>query len=264
MGKIQNIVIVGGEKGNPARFTTLIEPTKLNRNMGMAITSIFHGEIFNIHNGNNKITFIINNEEEPILITHDEQIDIPTDLPTPQIENIIIPQGRYESVHSVLKAIVYAVKVRFSNKRGSPRFQVAIDKNNVITITITGMRIQVIGMNESPWNMVAVYEDILPGPGVQTVDKNFDKCIEPAFLYGSIVENSYINGNLSRNLGVIPLSRSSGWSFHEFSYPNYVPIDIKEFSSILLELRNMEGKYVTFDPKYRAVISLSIKPINTS
>ena len=126
------------------------------------------------------------------------------------------------------------------------------------------MRIQVIGMNESPWNMVAVYEDILPGPGVQTVDKTFDKCIQPAFLYGSIVENSYINGNLSRNLGVIPLNRNSGWSFHEFSYPNYVPIDIKEFSNIILELRNMEGKYVTFAPKYKAVISLSIKPINTS
>ena len=262
MGKIQNIVIVGGEKGNPARFSTLIEPTKLNRNMGMSITSIFHGEIFNIHNGNNKITFIINNEEEPVDISHEELI--PADLPTQQIGSITVPQGRYENVHSVLKAIVNAVKGRFNNKRGSPRFQVAIDRNSVITITITGMRIIVIGMIESPWNMVAVYEDILPGSGVQTMDKTFDKCIEPAFLYASIVENSYINGNLSRNLGVIPLSRSSGWSFHEFSYPNYVPIDIKEFSSILLELRNMEGKYVTFDPKYRGVISLSIKPINTS
>ena len=263
MGKIQNIVIVGGEKGKPARFSTLIEPTKLNRNMGMAITSIFHGEIFNIHNGNNKITFIMNSDDQ-IVTSHEDQI--PSDLLPQQIliGNITIPQGRYESVHSVLKAVVNAVKVRFNNKRGSPRLQVSSDKNNVITITITGMRIIVIDMIESPWDMVSVYEDILPESVIQTVDKTFDKCIEPAFLYASIVENSYINGNLSRNLGVIPLSRSSGWSFHEFSYPNYVPIDIKEFSNILLELRNMEGKYVTFDPKYKAVISLSIKPINTS
>ena len=51
------IVVIGGTgKGeNPAKLHTQIEPVRLGKDMSMAITSISHGELYNVHSGNNKI-----------------------------------------------------------------------------------------------------------------------------------------------------------------------------------------------------------------
>ena len=52
---LQSITIIDGRDANPAKLQTQLEPVKLNQGMTMAITSIAYGEIYNIHDGNNKI-----------------------------------------------------------------------------------------------------------------------------------------------------------------------------------------------------------------
>ena len=50
-----SIVVVDGKGGNPAKLHTQLEPIRFDKDMSMAITSISHGEIYNVYSGNNKI-----------------------------------------------------------------------------------------------------------------------------------------------------------------------------------------------------------------
>jgi hypothetical protein len=54
----------------------------------------------------------------------------------------------------------------------------------------------------------------------------------------------------------------SHWSFYEFNNPVYIPIDVKQFSKIIFELRDINGRLITFDPNFKTIINLHIKPIN--
>ena len=62
---------------------------------------------------------------------------------------------------------------------------------------------------------------------------------------------------------MVPIRLNEDWSYHEFAHQNYVPIDIKEFSKILLEIRDINGKYVKFDPRYKTIITLRTKSIES-
>ena len=53
------IVIVGGKDGNEAKLETRLNPTRLDSNKGIALTSIYHGEILNIHDDNNTVHFSV-------------------------------------------------------------------------------------------------------------------------------------------------------------------------------------------------------------
>ncbi len=57
---------------------------------------------------------------------------------------------------------------------------------------------------------------------------------------------------------------NSGWNYHEFNNPVYVPIDVKQFSKIEIQLRDMNGEFIKFDPAFKTIINLHIKPINRS
>ena len=131
-------------------------------------------------------------------------------------------------------------------------------------IKITPRNMSLIIDKTTPWSLIGLgsHSSIRKNKTLQVRNVIFSKSIEPAFLYSNIVENSYINGKLSRNLATIPLSLRSGWNFYEFKYPVYIPIDVKEFSKILLELRDMNGKLIQFDPSFRTILNLHIKPIN--
>ena len=271
MSEIQNIVVIGGEKGNPAQFNTRIEPLKLDRAMGMAIMSIYHGEIFNIHDGNNKIHYIIEDDGSFSISPYQNGETDDAAILTGASKTFTIPTGRYPSVYSLLKTVADAVQ-DISNSRSrvtrvvkrSSQLQINLNRDGNITMQAVGIWIKVLDTDDCPWGMLGVCTDIIPGADIEIINNTFAGNVEPAFLYVSVVDNSYINGRLSRNLGVIPLSNGPGWFFHEFNHPNYVPIAIKEFSNIALELRGMDGKYVRFDPKFKTVLCLSVRPINTS
>ena len=53
------VVIVGGVDENQAKLQTQLKPTRVNENAGIAITSIYHGEVYNINKTNNTIHFAV-------------------------------------------------------------------------------------------------------------------------------------------------------------------------------------------------------------
>ncbi len=121
MENIRNIVIVGGEQENPSRFFTQIEPVKLTENVGMAITSLCHGEVFNIHSGNNKIYYLFTTTDfaGP---RRDGAVLLPVGYANIAERVITIPEGHYGSTLSVCKTISKLIRDKHGLIKRKHRF----------------------------------------------------------------------------------------------------------------------------------------------
>ena len=246
MDDTRSIVIVGGDDTNLAKLTTQIEPIRLSENKGIAIKSIFHGTVCNIDAKNNKVHYRLNDDE--LGINYFE-----------------IPEGNYPDSLSILTEISDKIsKIDVPIKKGKkPKLETSVKpRKNSIEISVSNINILVKNKFETPWRLLGINNDLkdLNNIEIDKLDFTHDKM--PSFLYVNIVENSYINGKLSRNLSTVPLSLKRGWSFYEFQNPIYIPIDVKEFSKIKLDLLDMNGNHVCFKANYKTVITLHLKPIN--
>ena len=253
----RSIVIVGGKNDNQAKLFSQLNPIRLSQNKSIAIKSIFHGTIFNINKNNNhihyQITPIGKNFNE---VTANEIIE----------DNLEIPEGNYPNTLSILEAIAtkFAEVYPESSRYPLPKLElIQTRKKDFIKIEVRNLRLRVLNRRETPWSLLNISDNITEQQGVKVTNINFSMWKVPAFLYVNIVESSYINGKLSRNLSIIPLNMKQGWSFYEFNEPLYSPIDVQEFSKIIVEIRDMNGHYVDFDPKFKTVITLHISTINT-
>ena len=321
MNHPHNFVVVGDNSKTPAKFSTQLQPIKLDQNVGMAINSIFHGSIHNITSENQHVTyevdiFKISENSAGIVIPTTEAI-LEGAIVEKVRESFRLDIGNYSSTLSILKVIAGWFEDQFPSddedwdinsggRRGGRNraggrgrvesrdsletgggashgsldrdarrikpdkpLRLEIDESSLDDVSegfikITPRNMSLIIDKTTPWSLIGLgsHSRVRKNKTLQVRNVIFSKSIEPAFLYSNIVENSYINGKLSRNLATIPLSLRSGWNFYEFKYPVYIPIDVKEFSKILLELRDMNGKLIQFDPSFRTILNLHIKPIN--
>ncbi len=254
------IVIVGGVDGNQAKLETQLEPTKLEQNVGIAITSFFHGEVFNINESNNTIHYGIPTGA----IRRNQNIWEAAQ----EIYSFKIPVGHYSSSATILRVISDGFKrLRFLEGRllegTKPKFDVKLDKESVIRMTTEYMEIKVKDYPDGPWELLQIKDNFNYLGNYQSVKNvKYSQNIQPGFLYVNIVEDSYINGKLSRILSVVPISSQADWSFYEYTQPNYVPINVKQFSKIFLEIRDMNGHYIRFNPEFKTIITLRTMPIN--
>ena len=313
-----NFVLVGDNSKSPAKFSTQLQPIKLEENVGMAINSIFHGSIHNITSENQEIIYEVDIHKIPtdvgsIIVSTLDYGSIPKVTERVR-ESFKLDVGNYSSTLSILKIISNWFEIQFPSEndetsgrqrgraRGGGRartelrdrdeeemwvddsdyinrsvrrvkpenpLRLEIDESSLDDdkegfIKIRAKHMSLILDRTTPWNLLGLssYSRIRENETLQIRNVIFSKTIEPAFLYSNIVENSYINGKLSRNLATIPLSLQSGWNFYEFKYPVYIPIDVKEFSKIKLELLDMNGKHIKFDASFKTILNLHIKPIN--
>ena len=270
MNSIRNVVIVGGENGNTSRFTTQIGPIKLDNDYEMAITSLCHGEVFNIHSGNNKVYFYLTASETSLelvkrsrgLAESPSVYEIPDDMDRyslPSLRQITVPEGSYESTIKLCWTISNLISDQLGVKKRNA-MNATVDKQyNIVNVELENLYLVIKGKKDTPWAIMDVLEDQYERFAITNQD--FHCSSFPVFVYANIIENSYINGRLTRNLGIVPVTNAPQWSFYESSNPNYVPINIKEFTNILIELRNINGQYIKFNPFFKTVITLAIKPI---
>ena len=134
----------------------------------------------------------------------------------------------------------------------------------MLIVTVQNMTVLLSHKRDTPWKMLGVNKKFESTKQDTVRNVDFTQTLEPAFLYVNIVEQSFLNGKLSRLLSMIPISMKAHWSYHEFAQPKFVPIDVKEFSKIILELRDMDGNYVPFEPHFKTIITLQTKRINRS
>ena len=270
MNSIRNVVIVGGENENTSRFTTQIGPIKLDNDYEMAITSLCHGEVFNIHSGNNKVYFYLTASETGLesvkrsrgLAESPSVYEIPDDLDRhslPSLRRITVPEGSYESTIKLCWTISNLISDQLGVKKRNA-MNATVDKQyNIVNVELENLYLVIKGKKDTPWAIMEVNEDQYERFTITNQD--FHCSSFPVFVYANIIENSYINGRLTRNLGIVPVTNAPQWSFYESSNPNYVPINIKEFTNILIELRDINGQYIKFNPLFKTVITLAIKPI---
>ena len=257
----RNIIIVGDNAEESAKYFTQLEPVNLNQNVGMAVTSITHGTINNINSENNKVKFYTATSNSR------KQEDI-----------IEIEEGYYTTVLNIVKMISTEFKNEFNlNRKRRPRVikplqpprleidESELDRNGNGVFTIKPVHMNLLLQKNAPWSIFEKRNFILvEGEELRIKNIDFSQTVNPIFLYSNIVENSYINGKLSRNLSTIPLKMNSGYSHHEFNNPIYVPIDVKQFSKIVIELRDMNGELIKFHPSFKTIINLHIKSINSA
>ena len=270
MNSIRNVVIVGGENGNTSRFTTQIGPIKLDDDYEMAITSLCHGEVFNIHSGNNKVYFYLTASETGLesvkrsrgLAESPSVYEIPDDVDRyslPSLRQITVPEGSYESTIKLCWTISNLISDQLGVKKRNA-MNATVDKQyNIVNVELENLYLVIKGKKDTPWAIMDVHEDQYERFTITNQD--FHCSSFPVFVYANIIENSYINGRLTRNLGIVPVTNAPQWSFYESSNPNYVPINIKEFTNILIELRDINGQYIKFNPSFKTAITLTIKPI---
>ena len=270
MNNISNVVIVGGENGNTSRFTTQIGPIKLDNDYEMAITSLCHGEVFNIHSGNNKVYFYLTASETSLetvkrsrgLAESPSVYEIPYEMDRydlPSLRRITIPEGSYESTIKLCWMISNLISDQLGVKKRNA-MNATVDKQyNIVNVELENLYLVIRDKKDTPWAIMDMHEDVYERFTITNQD--FHCSSFPVFVYANIIENSYINGRLTRNLGIVPVTNAPQWSFYESSNPNYVPINIKEFTNILIELRDINGQYIKFNPFFKTVITLAIKPI---
>ena len=182
MDNIQNIVVIGGKGKNPAKLRTQLEPVKLDIDMEMAITSLSHGEIYNIHNENNKIyvskvEFGISMDTNPRPYTVTERFELE------------IPTGTYKNVFTILKKIVGIIKNNISptvnplsNKSSKNVVSITTaNKERTATLELADIIIHVEGKSDSPWEFLGVKEDIIPSTAIEVENIDLLVGIERAF-----------------------------------------------------------------------------------
>ena len=123
MNNIHNIIAVGGHDDNQSRFLTQIKPVKLEEDAEIALTSIFHGQIFNITNGNNKIYFYKNYDE---LSSLQEEPEV---LKGQQQLQVVLQPGFYPSSYAVCLAIEEKIVELLQSSRRNTPIAVTYDKH---------------------------------------------------------------------------------------------------------------------------------------
>lgn len=243
MESYRNIVAVASE--NSARFIAKIDPVRLTGNEGMALVSIYHGGVSNITSENNMVYF-----SHPSVIDDSERLSVE------------LPEGNYGSSFDICMEISNLIRDKLRRSR-KDAFSPSVDRNReIVNVNLDGTHLFVNNFKNTPWSLLGVAKDQTSSFSIPFVNYQSSSC--PAFVYASIVENSYINGKLSRVLAVVPIKKTPEWSLYHPPNLNYVPISIKEFSNILIEIRDLKGQYVAFDPNRKPIITLRIASINTS
>jgi len=253
MSLIHTVTIIGGRNADPALLRTRLEPMKLEDNMGIAAKLIAFGEVANISGGDCKFTIEV--DESPKTITN----------PKPRKNTIVleIPEGRYVNREDVLLAIKDKLNNHFEVNSPNLQLKCTIDRSVIGQLSLTpprGVEIVVNRSNDTIWSVIKASKSIRK---VWLFTGTLEERTGMAFIYMNIVENSYINGRKSRVLTPFPIQSKGGYSYHEFTNSTYVPIEVKEFTEIEIEIRDMQGKLVKIDNSYDTIISLHISPINT-
>ena len=253
---MHNLVVVGGRGGNSAVLKTRLDPMKLEDGMGIAATTIAVGEIANITKSNNEFKVELKAASRRVIALFHEARD-PDSKNDSWMDTLRIPEGRYERKEDVLWEICGVINDYLTQLQVDVKCSVesAYEKRYMTMPNILNLIVD----DEGPWPVIDAHKG---DDKVWVFSGELKHPTEMGFLYMNIVEDSYINGKKSRMLAVFPIRSVKGYTHFEFETPIYVPIEIKEFSEIDIELRDIKGIMLKIDNSYDTVISMHIKSIN--
>lgn len=118
--------------------------------------------------------------------------------------------------------------------------------------------------DDSPWKMLGFRSPTEDGLitreyTVQGRDLFVNRPFYMGFLSANIIKESYVNNQLTRNLCTMPLYNNDKMQYHEFTNLVFHPIEVDEFTDIVLEIKDENGDYMIFDKDVKTIITLVFK-----
>ena len=168
------------------------------------------------------------------------------------IVNLKIPNDRYERCEDVLSKIADEI----NNYLIAHGFKFTCSTSNVYGTMYLELASEldiIMNQEESPLTLIEVK---IRNRTVSVSCGFIPTQVEMCFVYLNIVQNSFINGRKSRLLCICPIESKKGYTFFEFSNPTYVPIEVREFSNITINLMNVKGQFISLSNRYDTVITL--------
>ena len=248
MSFIHNVNIVGGRNADPAILKTRFEPMKLEDNMGISAKFIAFGEIANITGSDCQFQFLDSHGTKKVTLKIPEARYVMKEDVLLEIHNTI---NQY-----IMSQPIYVLSNAFAPDKCSTDSsfgKITIIPPNHITILVND--------DQRIWSLINAHKT---DDEVWVFSGELEERTGMAFVYMNIVENSYINGKKSRVLTAFPVTSTSGYTYHEFINSTYIPIEVKEFSEIEIELRDVRGSLLKINNTYDTIISMHISSINRS
>ena len=258
--------VVTSKNGTGADFiANFAGPIRVQKAHKLALRSIFYGQVFNVTTKDNLL-----------LLVHKTKDSRP-------VYELSVEPGFYASILSLTEAISTTINkwiddnVVFCAVTGKQLEHTKIEYELDTEIVILDMEAHdhlYLTKDERP-NVLSLLDlyNISPTEKVELqgyeVKNGYFTNNFPAFVYANVIENSYINGEPSRLLAVIPIQsglnsgNETGYHFYEFSSPVYYNFGIREFSHIAFYILDMDGKLIEFDPAFQTIMNLDVfKPLN--
>ena len=296
--KLQNYFTVASAPQNAASFETRFAyPINLDSDCTLALKSVFYPQTKNISTKNNKVlicadernitvtdkTINVNNsrdtytipetadEGEPaddVQMEEEEQgvyYDAEADIDYSAIylsKQIYLTTGFYESPGDLF----YELRDRVNEKYARYNiFELCNVQYNSATekwkFTLPrGLRFKFIEDEQSALDLLFLDRTMIR-TSIEITEHILHSSPEMGFLYCDIVENSYINNNLSRLLSIIPLRNHHYYNtrFYEFCNPNYYNVSLKQFAGISFQLLDAMGEEIEFVNNANLILNLHLK-----
>ena len=217
----ENFVIIGNSASIETNFFV---PVSLSDGFELGLASFICGGINNVDSHSN------------ILFIEDRHA---------HVAEIEIPSSYYHTVGELLQGLKHSVNNYLKSVHKSCTLAYNV-KNNLWKLSMPEHYkfIMCKGESRNVLNLLDLENgefDIL-----EAAENGFHPELMLAFMYCSVIAESYINGNQSRLLAVLPLSKNVKQNIYEPAVVRYYKIAIEEFNSIFIEFRDREGKLIEF------------------
>ena len=243
---IKDSYVITSTNGTASNFTSNFPyPIRLHQGHKIALKSIYHGPMFNITNKNCNIYLKIGDKPNSVKINN----------------------GWYRDTYSLFVAISNAIngKIKTLEEEYTDSETTYLSSTNTVILTLDDeISIEHKSERNDALDLLELEHDELNSIDAQNI---YFSNVYPAFLYASVIENSFIDKYASRHLSMIPLHSgyadgTDGYHYHEFFNPTYHNFSVSEFSNITFQIRNVDGEIIDFAEGYKTFLNLEVfKPM---
>ena len=260
----QYITVTSGVQ-NPSEFVSNFTDS-INANDGheIAVTSIFHGPMYNITDKNNYFTIGADTS------SGGEQLG--------QLRTLTISSGYYETSIDVVNAMYKAMMSFYNSHEKNQGF---LSRKPILTLDAQGLVVLKTNDNTkkfTTYGRFGVKGSLLSLLGVgsdtfkfTTANWEMVHTTEAGFLYSSIVTNSIIDQQKSRLLAILPIMAKPGYIHYEVTNPVYYDLSVHSFTDVSFTILDVKGKLVNIDPldrlddsnwaiRHPTILTLHIRP----
>ena len=242
-------VIIASENGeNP--LISSIDPVN-QQNLEIGIKSISYGELSEFY-----FEFLVNGKHYVLPIVNlNEYADLQTKPTRHKLLYQLLEQVKKFATDFMLPALVRKKKARA--KSGKPGVIILTGTTGVQILHVPRIlkpKYVLSSIGESEWHITNTAMD--------WIEELKQVSVQPGFIYCNLIENSYLNGHRSKLLQVVPFNNGpNAYNTWEVINPNYIPIQVNQFSYLEFSIRDLKGELIKFSSYRDIVLTLHIRGV---